>query len=171
MIKNLTVTVKTDNLGEFFRSIITHSSREAVANIFSSGHLDWSSYWEINPQVRKHFVLALLWANIFPSPKELKQIILTEKLKSPLTPIFEGSSLQWWLDPLSLLPGVLRETFKLFSSLEYGKIFYKLDLRYLVWYSTSSQLPLLIGDKRWSKDNPISLINFFENRLKNGNKS
>jgi hypothetical protein len=137
-------------MGAFFKSLPTHSGRKTTADILASGNLDWSSYWEMFPTARKDFASALLWANMYPTPQELKKILLEEKHKAGLTLILMNSRIKYWLNA-ELICNVVRKTFKLFTSDEYDKIYKKFNIHYLVWYSTPSQLPLLIGDKRWEK--------------------
>jgi hypothetical protein len=172
MLTSFKVTITADNMEAFFKSLQTLSSRKAIADILASGNLDWSSYWELPLDARKAFVSALLCANIFPTPQELKKIFLEENRRAVLTLILMNSRIKYWI-PTEPICSIIRETFKILTSNEYDKIYKKLNIEYLVWYSASQQLPLLISDKRWEKyEKNQGIVNLnrlkelFERRLK-----
>jgi hypothetical protein len=158
------VTIKEDYLKDFFKSLSSYSWRKIVQDILESSGLSWKSYWDIPQLTRQSFVRAFLWAIIYPSPLQLKKILLEEKLKGP-TNLF----LKW----NSEVDNIVIETFELFSDEEYRKVYKRYEIQHLVKYSPKRKLMLLIGDPRWDKyllvwgrANYNALKTLFEKRLK-----
>jgi hypothetical protein len=144
------ITITEENQQGFFRSLPARSYRQTVREILYSGSLNWSSYWDISVAARKNFVLALLWAEMYPLPKVLKKIILEEKRMGPVNTVLRGHLDKWWIkaEPLCTL---IKQTFRLFTTEEYMKVFKKLKINHLIDFSARNQLPLLVGDSRLPK--------------------
>jgi hypothetical protein len=165
----INITLSECDLNEFFHSIISHSYRLTVKRIFESGNLNWKSYWDIPEEARLPFVGALLYAEMYPTPAQLAQILLREKRKGTLNLILNHD--KWWIS--TKIIDVIKRAFALFTNEEYQKIYKRISVEHLVVYSTSKQLPPLIGDRRWEKyrtewgnENYNNLKTIFESRLK-----
>jgi len=104
------ITVSEDNLKPFLRSITSHASRLLVKEWFTSAGLVWEKYWTLPLDARPWFIKALIYAEIFPSPKEVLEILKNEKRSAAKSALIKYGDV-WWMASTSF-DKVMEATYK-----------------------------------------------------------
>jgi hypothetical protein len=115
-----TLKVDDSDLKSFLKSIIIHSRRGLVKGWLKQMGLGWKKFWDVQAGARTHLIKALIWAEEFPTPKQVLDILDIEKFVGPRNTLLNYSSV-WWMNDTGM-DAVMREAYEAMTADQFLKI-------------------------------------------------
>jgi hypothetical protein len=163
---NYRVSVPHYHLEGFLKGVPSYLSRDAVKYILCSmqPEVSWKTYWELSDGgTRKNFIMAMLWAEMYPTQAMVRNILMENKAMGPRHALL--GPYKWWVQE-NLLKPILQRVFDELSLEDFQVLAKRNTPDRIIPFASKKQLVLLLGDKRVDKSNWLKGL--IADRLKKG---